>query len=217
MLNYLIEKLNGIEEIDAIYFVTNQKFYPQFQRWSGETKSKNPIEVLNDGTTSDGKKLGATGDMNFVIRQKKITDDLIVVAGDNLFVLDLHKFVNFCKSNGMSIALQDVKDLELMKKYSEVKLDPTNKIISFTEKPLNPQTTLAAICLYFFPGGKLGLISKYLNEGNNPDQPGMYIQWLYKTETVHGFVFDEKWYDIGDLKQYKEADKEFKMMQNTPK
>ena len=172
--------------------------------------------VFNDGTSSDGAKLGAIGDMRFVVDEAKIDDDLLVLAGDNLFQLDLKKFINFFKIKGAnSICLKDVGSKELIKKYSEVELDKEERVISFREKPVDPKTTLAAICIYLFQKNRIGLINKYLSEGNNPDQPGRYIQWLCKADKVYGYVFNDKWYDIGDLAQYKEADEDYKAMKDT--
>ena len=42
------------------------------------------MTVVDDGTTSDDDRLGAIGDLGFVIDGEGIDDDLVVVAGDNL-------------------------------------------------------------------------------------------------------------------------------------
>ena len=45
----------------------------------------------------DTKKLGAIGDMHFVLETQNVDDDLIVVAGDNLFSDRLDGFGRFCR------------------------------------------------------------------------------------------------------------------------
>ena len=165
---------------------------------------------LSYNGVKNNRKIQILFNVKFVIDNAKVKDDLIVLAGDNLFKLDLKKLIAFFRKNGTTIALFDVKDMELMKKYGEVELDGQKVLVSFREKPQDPKTTLAAICIYLFPKDKLSLIDQYIKEGNNPDQPGRYIQWLYKKQKVYGFVFDEGWYDIGDLQQYKQADDEYK-------
>jgi glucose-1-phosphate thymidylyltransferase len=82
--------------------------------------------------------------------------------------------------------------------------------VEFKEKPTQPNSTLAAMCLYFFPGEKIRIVSDYLNSENKQDAPGYFLEWLYKKEDLFGYVFKRgKWFDIGDKKSYEEANKEF--------
>ncbi|MDI6641567.1 MAG: nucleotidyltransferase family protein [Elusimicrobiota bacterium] len=227
MLDYTMDKLNELDEIDEIHLVTNEKFYPVFKDWSAKfkTTSGTPKKffLYNDGTIADETKIGAIGDMKLVIEMKGkmgegIDDDLMVLAGDNLFEFNLKDFIKFYREkNAPTVAVHDVGDLELMKKYGEVQLDQNQRIISFREKPQEPKTTLAAICVYIFPKEKLYLINTYLSEGNNPDQPGRYIAWLSQREPVYGFVFKEKWYDIGDIRQYRQADEHYRRLKGEKK
>jgi len=46
---------------------------------------------------------------------------------------------------------------------------------------------------------------EYLQGGNNPDEPGWFIQWLVDDGDVHAFTFDEAWFDIGTPDSYLEA------------
>src|SRR5204862_2993608 len=88
MIEYVLDNLSPISGIDRVYVVTNEKFAGHFQKWADQyraTKSKLEFTIVNDHSTDDTNKLGAIGDMHLVITQEKIDDDLIVVAGDNLF------------------------------------------------------------------------------------------------------------------------------------
>ncbi len=147
--------------------------------------------------------------MRLVVEKEKINDDLLVVAGDNLFDFELGDFINFFKEKGAAIGLRDIRDREAVKRYSIVELNDNKQVLSFQEKPTHPTTTLVAICLYLFPKDKLHLITEYLEEGNNPDAPGFYIAWLHQKEPVYGFVFAGKWHDIGDIKCYEEANRAY--------
>src|ERR1051325_281991 len=88
MIEYVLDNIAPIGGIDRVYVVTNEKFAPHFQTWADHyraTKSKLNFTVVNDHSTDDTNKLGAIGDIHLVITNEKIDDDLIVVAGDNLF------------------------------------------------------------------------------------------------------------------------------------
>ncbi len=209
VVEYILANFEQIPEIDKIYIVTNAKHLSHFEDWVETYCISKEIQILSDGTASNDTRLGAIGDIQFTIEKASIQDDLIVVAGDNLFNFDISEFIRFFKERGTSVAVHHISNKELLTKYNEIKLDKQCRVVSFVEKPLNPQSTLAAICMYLFPGEKLRLIREYLRQGNNPDQPGRYIQWLHKREDVFGYKFSGVWYDIGDLEQYNLANEEY--------
>jgi len=213
VIEFILDIVEPLKEVDEVFIVTNEKFHKHFEEWARKYSSSKKIAIVNDGTKSNKDRLGATGDIEFVIENKKVKDDLLVLAGDNIFRTDLRDFLDFSmpKRPSVSIGLYDVKDLGLAKKYGIVSLDNDKRIREFKEKPAKPSSTLAAKCLYFFPKEKLGILKGYLGTDNAKDAPGYFLEWLYKKETIFGYVFKgEKWFDIGDRKSYEEADKEFR-------
>lgn len=213
VMGYIFDLIEPIKEVDEVFIVTNDKFYRDFEDQKQGFSSSKKITVINDGTTSNETRLGATGDIEFVIEKRDIKDDLLVLAGDNLLKADLSIFTNFCisKRPSITIGLFDIKDLILAKSYGIVSVDKNSKIIDFKEKPANPASTLAAMCLYFFPKERLDIVKRYLETDTAKDAPGYFLEWLYKRESVFGYVFkDKKWFDIGDKKSLEEADIEFR-------
>jgi len=213
MVEYVLDNLAPMGGIDRIYVVTNAKFAGHFQRWADAyraTKSKLEFTVVNDGSTDDTNKLGAIGDIHFVLQNQHVDDDLIIVAGDNLFSEKLDGFGRFCREKQAPVvAVYDVKELEQIKKYNALTLAPDGRITFFEEKPKNPTSTLTAIALYFYPRSTLPLIRQYIAEGNNPDQPGRLIQWLYPRTPVYTWTVPGIWYDIGSKETLEEANRIF--------
>jgi len=213
VMGYLFDLIEPLKGLDEVFIVTNKKFYRNFEEWKQGFRSSKKITVIDDGTTSNETRLGATGDIEFVIEKENIKDDLLVLAGDNLFEADLSKFTDFCisKRPSVTIGLYDIKDLILASSYGIVSIDKNSKVVDFKEKPAKPESTLAAMCLYFFPKEKLDIMKRYRETDNAKDAPGYFLEWLYKREPVFGCVFkDKKWFDIGDKKSLEEADKEFR-------
>ena len=213
MVEYVLDNLAPIGGIDRVYVVTNAKFAGHFQKWSDDyraAKSKLNFTIVNDGSTDDSNKLGAIGDIHFVIEKEKVDDDVIIVAGDNLFSDKLGDFGDFIRQkNAPVLALYDVGNLEEIKKYNSISVDAQGKITFFEEKPKNPTSTLTGIALYFYPRSTLPLIRQYIAEGNNPDQPGRLVQWLYPRTPVYTWRVPGLWYDIGSKETLEEANKIF--------
>lgn len=205
IIEYILNKILETD-VDEIFIVTNNKFFNHFNEWLNNYKTNIPIKVLNDGTLTNETRLGAIGDINFAIKKENIKDDILVVGGDNLFKLSLKELINFQKSKNTSvIAAHDIKNKELAKLYGILSINGNNKIIEFNEKPQLPNSTIASTCIYFLSKETLNLLNKYIEEGNPSDKTGHFIQWLYKKEDIHAFIFDSEWFDIGSKQGLDEA------------
>src|SRR5947199_7103354 len=83
ILDHLLDRLDEIPGLDAVHVVTNSKFVGALREWV--EASGRGARILDDGTDSEETKLGAIGDLELAIRSESIDDDLLVLAGDNLF------------------------------------------------------------------------------------------------------------------------------------
>lgn len=206
MVEWILDRLAAVPGLDSVALVTNARFAPHHERWLAQARLPLPVTILSDGTRSDADKLGAVGDVRFVRDRLKLDDDMLVVAGDNLFEFDVAPFVAlFRERQAPVIALKDMKGSPLIRQYSVVTLGEGGRITAFEEKPARPRTSLISICLYAFPRATLPLLDEYFAQGGNPDAPGYYIQWLVKRTPSYGWVFDAPWLDIGDIDSYNEA------------
>ena len=213
MLDYLLDRIRQVAEIDAIHLVTNSQFAPLFRDWAPEH-----VTVHDDGTTSDEDRLGAIGDIAFTIERAGLHgEDLFVVAGDNLIGYDLRDYVAFWRGRGGSaIALRHEPDRELIKQYGVVELDEAGRVVSFEEKPAEPRSALAATAAYLYPQEHVALIPEYLEQGNPPDAPGNFVAWLHSRAPVYGYRFSGDWLDIGNKDQLLEADNLMREQQGLP-
>ena len=206
MLDHVLGRLEQMG-VDETIVVTNAKFTPHFEEWA---TGKQRVRIVNDGTTSNDDRLGAIGDTGFVLDQTGLDDDLVVVAGDNLFGEDVSGFAAYGQEvDAPVLAVHDVGDLSLMSEYNQIEIDEQGRITFFEEKPENARSTLAGVALYFYPRHTLPLIRQYLAEDNNPDQPGRLIEWLYPRTSVYTWRLPGQWYDIGSAETLQEADRIF--------
>ena len=211
IIEWLVDNLAGIPDLETIYVVTNDKFTADFQAWSQSYQKRHPefkFKIVNDGSTSDDDKLGAIGDINFVVTQENLSQtSLLIAAGDNLFTNSLVDFVEYARNTDVTVAAYDVGDSEAIKKYGNVAVDAEGISTRFEEKPQKPQGTLAAIALYYYSPAVLSLLRTYLADGNNADQPGRFVQWLYTRKPVKTFQIKDRWLDIGSKETLENADK----------
>lgn len=218
IIDFMVEKIDSIRDIDKIFISTNLAFTNHFQYWqlSIQHRMKTSIEMIIEPTEVEEKKLGAIGGLEYVIRQANLTDsELLIVAGDNLFEFKLDDLIKFYRQHGENpvVAFHDLKFYDIVReRFGVGVLDKQSKIVSFEEKPAEPKSTLASTGCYVFPPSTFGLLQQYLKDRNNPDAPGHFINWLSDQDDVdlRGFVFDEAWYDIGTLDSYNQVNKDYK-------
>jgi glucose-1-phosphate thymidylyltransferase len=209
IIDWILDSVSALSEVDEVHVVTNAIKMAAFEGWA----AGRDVTLHNDATTSNDDRLGATGDIRFVMDEAGLSgDDLLVVAGDNLFEFSLTEYVEFWrgKAGGSAIAVHQLADPTLASLYGVVELADDDRILGLEEKPEAPRSDLVSTATYLFAREHLPLLERYLDEGNPPDPPGRFIAWLYEREPVYGYRFAEEWLDIGDHGQLLEADNRYR-------
>src|ERR1044072_2313865 len=151
MVERLLEALDGIDGLDGLYLVTNSKFADAFREWAAGWEGAD-VRIVDDGTVDEEAKLGAVGDLDLTIREAGIEDDLIVLAGDNLFSESLAPFGEFATAKAAPVlGVYDVGDLEAIRRYNAIELDEDDRLTFFEEKRARPRSTLTATPPSFCP------------------------------------------------------------------
>ncbi len=213
ILDYIIKKFDKLKSTTEIVLVTNEKFFGVFQDWKDQRKDfLCPVTIVNDGTATPENRLGAMGDVQLILKQYRLKEDLLVIGSDNLFNETLEAFLSYAlaKKPKVTIGVYDIHNRERAKTFGVVQMDSQNRITSFLEKPSQPPSTLIAMCLYFLPAETLHYIAEYLGQTESSDTTGDYLHWLLGKDAIYGFKFGGKWYDIGSIEAYHEAQREFK-------
>lgn len=205
-MEYILDNLARVSVVDEIIVVSNARFYDQFCDWKRKYQYPVPIEILNDGTASNDNRLGAIADLHLAVKKYNINEDIIVVAGDNLFDFELSEFIAFYHEvQSDCICAGQLDDLHVLRRFGVVELDEQSRVISFEEKPQHPRSNLAVPAIYIYKADTLPLIGQYLAEGNSPDAPGNFIPWLIKHRPVYAYQFSGRFFDIGTLESYAEV------------
>jgi len=210
ILDYIVDEIETISEIDELIITSNSRFYSNFEDWKASRKTRLNVTVLDDGTTDDSNKLGAIGDISFAIDRLNLSDDILIMAGDNIFTFKLLDYYNtFKKLNTDMILVKEIDDIEDLKRMANVITDENGLVVSMEEKPENPKSNLAAFASYIYKKETVPMIKQYLDEGNNPDAPGFFPSWLYKHKDVFAYKFEGECYDIGTPKSYDDVNRIF--------
>ncbi len=209
ILDHIMEKLEALNPpLRKIVLSTNMYFQPQFREWQSSKNYKNLL-LLPDDSESEEKKPGAIKAMANITAFAD-EDDVLVIAGDGMFNDDLSCMMNaFYEKKSPVVAVYPVRSLEEAKRCAVISADKKGKITAFTEKPAEPKTTQVCGAVYVFPKTVKKRLAEYLAEGLPADQPGRFVEWLYKKEPVYGYSLKDYLWDIGTHEAYKECNEAF--------
>ncbi|WP_336338917.1 NDP-sugar synthase [Haloarcula brevis] len=204
VIDRILGELEADNRISDVFVSTNERFAEDFRDHiaaSGFEKASLTVEE----TAEEDEKFGVVGALAQLVDREGLGDEpLLVIAGDNLMGFDIGEFIDYFEQYGdPTLAAYDVGSREKAKSYGLVELDG-ERVVDFQEKPDDPNSTLVSIACYAFPADAIRF-EEYLEDGNNPDEPGWFIQWLVDDGPVRAFAFDDAWYDIGTPESYLEA------------
>lgn len=209
IIDYIVDEMLTMPDLKQVVVVSNHRFAKDFEEWA-QTRPADNIVVVDDKTTSDEDKLGAIGDMQYVIEQLKIDDDFFVIAGDTLFTYSLKDCWDAFKEYDEDMILAGVPDeSEDLRRFAIATVDEEGTLTSLVEKPEHPASNLAVYATYFYKASTLPLIKEYLAEGNSPDSPGNFPAWLYKRKPVKLYRFEGTCVDIGTPEAYEAVNREW--------
>jgi glucose-1-phosphate thymidylyltransferase len=204
VIDVIFEDLEADDRISEVFVSTNERFAETFEEYLEDVPYEKPTLSVEE-TVEEDEKFGVVGALEQLIDREGVDEDLVVIAGDNLLSFDIGEFVDFFEEKGTpTLAAYDVGSKERAKSYGLVELDG-DRVVDFQEKPDDPKSTLVSIACYAFPRETLPKFDEYLADGNNPDEPGWFLQWLQQNGDVHAFTFDGAWFDIGTAESYLDA------------
>jgi len=207
IIDYIVDQINTISDIDEIIVISNHKFADHFINWARPAQTAIPIKVLDDGTVDEETRLGAIGDISFVIGREHIDCDLVIIAGDNLFTFPLAEYKRFFEEkNSDCVCVQRIEDINARRQIGIALLDAGGRVIDMEEKPREPKSDCGVFATYMYKRETVPLFKQYLNEGNKPDAPGFFVSWLVKRKPVYAYVMNGKCYDIGTPEALKQAE-----------
>ncbi|MCL1996020.1 MAG: nucleotidyltransferase family protein [Defluviitaleaceae bacterium] len=205
IIDYIVDELVAMPDISKIYVIVNELFAKDFHDWRQRSDYASQIEIVNDNTISDDTKLGAIGDIHFCIKEKNIAEDTLVIAGDTFFSFKLKDFYDFYNNNKKDcVCVEEINDTQKLKNFAVAMLDG-NKIVNLVEKPQLPKSNVAVFAIYIYKKETMALVEKYLQEGNKPDAPGHFVEWLYKKQDVLAYKVQGNCFDIGTLAGYNQV------------
>ena len=176
-------------------------------RMYGGVHVLSPFETKEGADWFQGTANAIYQNMRFIERYDP--EYVIVLGGDHIYKMDYSKLVEFHEKNESdgTIAVIGVP-MEEASRFGIMTVDAENRVVRFTEKPKEPESTLASMGIYCFTWKKL---KKYLIENENANTGSkdfgkdIIPAMLANNERLFAYTFDGYWKDVGTLDSLWEA------------
>jgi glucose-1-phosphate thymidylyltransferase len=197
VIGHLIDRVPRNVEL---FVSTNRKFLADFLDWQGSLDRQ--VTICIEDALTDAEKKGAISAIDYWIKARNIDEDLLVLAGDNYFEMDLSGMIASYSGKYPLIAVYDVGDREKaceIGKACQVGLVTLkkNKVVQFDEKPDVATSSIIATGIYILPPKIFPVLSEYCQEKKR-DNLGNFISYLLSQTTVRAYPMTGTWIDIGD-------------------
>ncbi len=185
--------VNHIPKGMEVLVTTNRKFEADFRQWSKTVDRA--VTFCVEPVFTEEQSLGAVGSLNYCVTTQNITDDLLVIAGDNYFEFGLTEFISSYDGRTTLLGVYDTGDKSKSSQFGVVKLEG-RRVTKFEEKPAEPESSLIATACYIFPARIFPLLSEFCY-GGKKDNLGSFIAYLVAKDVVRAYTFTELWFDVG--------------------
>jgi len=212
-INYLLDQLVEIPNLNAVHIVSNARFFSHFEKWredylKSESKKLLAIEIHNDGAEANERRLGASADLWLALKHISDASRVLVSAGDNIYRFSIKPlWRQFLQSRHHYVVALPETDESKLKRSGVLELDAQDRVIRQHEKPDRPQSTWSCPPLYFLQASARPRLAAFLNSSANCDAPGYFIDYLCRKEAVYAFKLNASRLDIGSMDAYREADR----------
>ena len=217
ILGRMLDDIDTIPEVDEHIIVTNHKFAPIFEEWAKEQHYTKPLTIIDDGTETNDTRLGAVCDLLMAIEHidkvqgsKLNSEDLLVVAADNLLFFSFQEFVDFALQKQTScIMCHEQPSIEKLQRTGVIVMDEQNKVLNMEEKPQEPKSHWAVPPFYIYLKKDLDLVRNSVANGCGKDAPGNLAHYMVEKTEMHAWPMSAGRFDIGSLDTYYEACEKF--------
>jgi glucose-1-phosphate thymidylyltransferase len=199
----LVRKLASLPGLRGVIVVTNEKIRQDLEIWKESLPpGLPPVRVLGDGTYTPEERRGAIGDLLFAIRAGELTDDLLVVGGDNWFTYDLAEFASRARQDPPAVVVTRLPPGVSPARFGMVELGEGDRVVRFVEKPAKTDLSLRASCVYYFSAANLAWLEQFASEQPTTCTPGTFLAWLVGRTPVLGVLMTASWYDVSGSRSF---------------
>ncbi len=166
-----------------------------------------PYEAENGGRWYNGTADAIYRNMGFISRYDP--EYVLILSGDHLYQMDYSRMLAYHKKMNAALTVSVIEvTREEASRFGIMSVDEEMRITKFTEKPKEPDSTLASMGIYIFswPVLRDALIADHADESSSKDFGKDIIpRLLRENQRLFAYEFSGYWKDVGTIDSYYDA------------
>jgi len=189
ILDDLLDELAGWTALDTIHLAANHCDADAFRTWATDWQARLDeagldLRVHDDGVTNPDEKLGAVGDLQFLLEETDPpSDGALVSGGDSLYRFPLAPILNAFDGTQSHVLALHESDPERRRKSSVLQLEG-ERVTRLVEDPDATESTRICPSWHLLGPTALATVEPYLRTGGDPDTLGTFIDTVARREPV---------------------------------
>ncbi len=210
VLDYLLEELLELDGLGALHLVSNSRYAGAFRAWAESWHQRRGVDltVHDDGSSANDDRLGAIGDLGFVLRRTAAPAGALVAAGDNIYLFSLRPLWRaFAGRQGSWVLGLEENDPKKLRRTGVLELGPGDRVEKLHEKPDDPPSDRACPSLYCLRPEALARVEEYLAvPSHNADEIGRFAAYLATREPLYACRTSGRRLHVGSPESLRQAD-----------
>jgi len=214
VLDYLVSQIITLPKVKNIHIVSNAKFFNDFNNWHSERETSGAlggitVKIHNNGAIDNESRIGAAGDLRFVLNAIDRPGKILVSGGDNIYLFSIKPlWAKLLSSHNHHVVALAESNREKLKKTGILEIGANERVLRLHEKPDLPPSTWICPPLYLFQPSVWSMLDRFLQTSGNHDAPGHFIDYLCRQEPVEAIRLKGTRLDIGSVESYHAANRQ---------
>ena len=175
--------------------------------FNGQVSLLPPYFTEEGGSWYDGTADAIFKNMDFIDSVNPTY--VLILSGDHLYKMDYNEMLKYHKNMNADLTVSVINvSMKEASRFGIMTVDKDKKIVKFTEKPKNPDSTLASMGIYIFTWSvlKKALLDDSVDKNSEHDFGKNIIPNLLAAKRkLYAYEFKGYWKDVGTIESYYEA------------
>lgn len=206
-IEYSVRNVGQIKDVDRIIYVTNNEGKQKYTEWLRTLPKVKRYKLIVEPFSTPERSFGVAATINYSILEESISNELLIIAPDNLFGFPLGGLVDFHrKKQANAFPVHCMRNYQKLKQHANIIYDKDKRVLVFKEKPKQPISNMINTFCFLLLPRTYKKLDRYLRKYKKTDRFGDFMESILD-DGLYAYAPNALWIDIGSIEEFRRANK----------